>query len=219
MDTKELVLQRLDKLIKEANDLLALPKVGSGYLPADRCMVWYTSCKFHLPQLLGDGNPYCQAFLLVADTTGRDSVTRGRMLLERVREEYASGGIRDLRDLAAAEVFTDFLGMAQHLHNEKYHHAAVSIAGAVLEDCLRRVHLKRIGDYEKPSSINKLNMALYNYSREHDPSFYPNTQRSQVEAWGTLRNEVDHGRKPDLDGGDAGRMIDGVRDFVVKYEG
>jgi len=103
--------------------------------------------------------------------------------------------------------------MAEHLQEKGYHHGAVSIAGAVLEDYLRRVHMKRIGEWEGDSGISKLSTNLY----KHDPEFYPKPRHQQVTAWATLRNEVDHGRAKEVDPGDSRRMIEGVRDFVLRY--
>ena len=43
---------------------------------------------------------------------------------------------------------------------------------------------------------------------------------AEIEAWARLRNQVDHGDftgPADIDTGAAKRMVDGVRQFVLKY--
>jgi hypothetical protein len=64
------------------------------------------------------------------------------------------------------------------------------------------------------SGISKINTALYS-AKIYDKVVY-----GEIEAWGKLRNLVDHGdfkSSADVGARAAGRMVEGVRDFVLKY--
>lgn len=62
--------------------------------------------------------------------------------------------------LIEAEVFSDFLEMAQHLLDSGYKDPAASLAGAVLEDGLRRVGSAASVPFKKSDGLNVLNTAL-----------------------------------------------------------
>ncbi len=221
---KELILRRLDELIADGD------RVAGTHRPATRAdsewgyregnvdgaawSGWKVSSLTLIEQIGGKQSTYYEHFAQCTTGDYFPSFKQAHAVLRRLRDDFAKGYVRDLRELAAAEVFGDLLEMAEHLQQKGYHHGTVSIAGAVLEDCLRRVHLKRIGEWEGDSGISKLGTNLY----KHDPEFYPKTRHQQVTAWATLRNEVDHGRAKEVDPGDSKRMVEGVRDFVLKYQ-
>ena len=219
----ERILQRLDELLAAGERVLAthrpvrvpgpVPRNHEGHVDGGAWSGWRVSSLAMILQIAGDQSHYYTEFKEHAESTYFPCIQQAQAVLCSLRDDFAQGWLRDLRELAAAEVFGDLLEMAQHLQEKGYHHGAVSIAGAVLEDCLRRVHTKRIGEWEGDSGISKLGTNLY----KHDPEFYPKTRHQQVTAWATLRNEVDHGRAAEVDPGDSKRMIEGVRDLVLRY--
>jgi hypothetical protein len=87
--------------------------------------------------LLDAENPYIREF------TGYASVSQGAEIsveiLTRLRSDVANGYLRTTANVISAEVFGDFLEMAQHLLYEGYKDPAASLTGAVLEDGLRRI--------------------------------------------------------------------------------
>ena len=60
-------------------------------------------------------------------------------ILKGVQHDMKSGLLSDLRRLLQAEVFADFLEMAEHLLNERYKDAAAVILSTILEDSLRKL--------------------------------------------------------------------------------
>lgn len=137
-----------------------------------------------------------------------------RGVLEAARDDLAAGMLADLRQLVSAEAFGDLLETAVHLLEEHHHLPAVAIAGAVLESSLRNAAQSKGVTWNGSSSITKINMELYT------ASVYDKVIFGEIEAWGKLRNQVDHGdftTPQDVDAGSARRMVDGVRDLVLKY--
>jgi hypothetical protein len=63
-----------------------------------------------------------------------------------------------------ADVFADFLEMAEQLLDQNYKDAAAVIVGAVLEDTLRKIAdkngLATTGPHGKPLTIDPLNIAV-----------------------------------------------------------
>ena len=211
MELNEKILQRLDALLGEGD---AIADTGGGsYVDHSRLAPWRASSMALLDQLPAQAGHYNSEFARASANSHKGSFAQAHSVLRRVRDDFAKGWLGDLREVAAAEVFGDLLQMAQYLYLKVSHIAAASVAGAVLEDSLRRLHLKHVGKWRGNSSIAKLNTGLYNAGR------YSNTQQQQVLAWGAVRNDADHGYIEKVDKGDVKRMLDGIREFIVRYEG
>ncbi len=137
-----------------------------------------------------------------------------RGALEAARDDLEAGMLTDLRQLVTAEAFGDLLETAIHLLEERHHLAAVAVAGAVLESNLRNLAKSKQVVWNGSSSITKINTELYK------SSVYDKVVFAEIEAWGRLRNQVDHGdftNPQDVDLGAAKRMVDGVRDFALRF--
>lgn len=134
--------------------------------------------------------------------------------LTAARDDLDAGMLTDLQQLVRAEAFGDLLESAVHLYEAEHYIPAVAVAGAVLESSLRTLAISKDVSWKDESSISKLNAALYR-AKVYDKVLF-----GEIEAWGKLRNKVDHGdfKTPDeVDAGRAGRMLEGVRDFVAKH--
>ena len=120
----------------------------------------------------------------------------------------------DLRQLVTAETFGDVLEGASYLLEEGHHLPAVALAGAVLESSLRALAKARDVTWTGPSSISRINTELYK------ANVYDKVVHGEIEAWGKLRNKVDHGdfsTPSDIDAVIAKRMLEGVRYFVATH--
>jgi hypothetical protein len=175
---------------------------------------WIFSCLNLAEQVAGQNSQYYQHLLQYKNSRiswAEFGSARGAM--QSLKDAYKNGRLRDYKELATAEVFDDFLEMAEYLRKNGYHIPAASLAGAVLEDTLRRLHIKHIGSWSGDSSISKLNDNL------HKADIYARSQWRQVQTWGDIRNDADHGNFKEVDSSKVKPMIDGVRDFIVKYLG
>jgi hypothetical protein len=135
-------------------------------------------------------------------------------VLYAARDDLRAGMLQDIRQIATAEAFGDLLEAAAHLLEEMHHLAAVPICGAVLESSLRDLAVRKGVEWTGPSSITKLNMLLYKAGA------YDKVVFGEIEAWGKLRNQVAHGnftQPEDVDSGAARRMLEGVREFVLRF--
>ncbi len=153
----------------------------------------------------------CREMLVYSNDLDIDTC---RGVLEAARDDLAAGMLSELRQLVVAEAFGDLLESAVHLRDEGHHIAAVAVAGAVLESSLRNLAAARSVVWSGSSGIAKLNQALY-AARVYDKVVF-----GEIEAWGKLRNQADHGeftRSEEVDAGSVARMVDGVRGFVLRF--
>lgn len=125
-----------------------------------------------------------------------------------VLEDLSAGYLTSVSRLIRAEVFTDFLEMAEHLHENGYHHAAVSLSGAVLEDGLREIASAAGVKVNRRDDLASLSSKLLQAGTV-DP-----LRRKELGVWTDLRNAADHGDWDQVTADRTGEMIRGVISFL-----
>ena len=135
-------------------------------------------------------------------------------VLEAAYEDFKRGSFVKYKDLVTAEVFDDYLGQAEELYSKEYFRAAAAIAGATLEDTLRKLCDKQspaLAYAPGRTKIGELSAVLYG------AGVYDRIIHGRVVNLGQLRNDADHGN--DLTGKEADikDMIEWVRRFIADY--
>jgi hypothetical protein len=135
-------------------------------------------------------------------------------LLKSLKAEYVSGGLQSIQELIHADVFADFLEMADHLLSEGYKDPAAVIAGSVLEEHLRKLSnlvgitiLKADGS---PKKADALNAELAGNSTINK------LDQKSVTAWLDLRNKAAHGHYTQYTKEQVAIMVSGVREFISR---
>ncbi|WP_454735395.1 hypothetical protein [Cupriavidus necator] len=139
-------------------------------------------------------------------------------IVRALRDDVAAGYTQALVDLVHAEVFSDFLEMAQHLLDAAYKDAAAVIAGSALEAHLRSLCAKvgvavesiKADGAAVPKKADALNAELA--SKEA----YNKADQKSVTAWLDIRNKAAHGKYPEYSDGQVALLIAGIRDFVAR---
>lgn len=218
MDAERL-LQQADGLIAKGGEIPLRPpgeQWASG--PTDRVEPgpfadWRSQGLAFLRSVLPSEHTYVAEFSAV--TTPQDPYdprgsTRnaGVGVLTAFREDLAAGYLTEVRKLISAEVFTDFLDMAQHLLDEGYYHAAASVTGAVLEDALRRT--LRDQDVKATGNLESMNQVAL------DQGLYRPLVFTQVKVWIGLRNDADHGNWAAVEADRVQSMIRDLPSFLAR---
>lgn len=129
----------------------------------------------------------------------------------RSHEDLVGGYLFNVRTLVAAEVFSDFLEMAQHLLDNGYKDPAASLTGAVLEDGLRRVCTKHT--ISTTGDLSSQNTKL------GDASVYNRLMQKRVAVWIAVRNHADHGQFSEYTEADVRQMLSGVTELLSAHLG
>ena len=136
-------------------------------------------------------------------------------ILKAVESDLESGMLSNFKNLAQAEVFADFLDMAEHLLGEGYKDAAAVILGAVLEDTLRKIadtnNVPVIGPKGKPLTLDPLNSAV------SKKGVYGPLVHKQITSWANLRNDAAHGHFEKYDESQVKQMLLFVQKFCGDY--
>ena len=146
--------------------------------------------------------------------TGEPEFTRFAACLgivEAAQHDLEAGLLFDMKALISAELLGEFIDQADILLSTKYHIPAASLAGAVLEDTLRKLREKNGSPTPKKSSINSLNAELVKAGTYGQPT------HKQITAYADLRNRADHGEFHLVSPADVEAMVAWVRRFAEEY--
>ena len=135
-------------------------------------------------------------------------------VLKALIAELKSETLNDAHDLAHAEVFGDFLSMAQYLLGKGYKVAAAVIAGSSAESHLRRLAVKNGVQIENAKG-DPLNGGALN-DELAKAKVYDGTSQKLILGWQGLRNDAAHGKKTneELDVNQIQGMITGIQNFM-----
>jgi hypothetical protein len=217
MDAKA-VRARVETLIQTGENIPKCPPERQFYTSSDiRYEVRpYTTWRGRATSLLAGALPPTHTY--VVEFTNRTeydpqegpldrNIESGLGILNALAEDLEHGHLIGLRTLISGEIFTDFIEMAEHLLAEGYPHAAASIAGAVLEDSLRRTLAER--GAKATGNLESMNQIAHGTGLYERPVFL------QVKVWIDLRNDADHGKWEKVDRGRVEPMIRDLPPFLA----
>jgi hypothetical protein len=138
-----------------------------------------------------------------------------RGTLQALRDDYESGYLQSVVELVHADIFADFLDMADYLIQQGYKDPAAVVAGSVLEEHLRKLcgkqHISAVKADGSPKKADALNSELT------AAGAYSKLDQKGVTWWLDLRNKAAHGKYSEYKQDQVMLMIQGVRDFASRY--
>jgi len=205
-------LVRVDELITKGNQLPPTP-TDSDWFEVQPFTQWKVSVMSLLSNLPIVKNYYEQEFKDNVQAPQLHDLDMGLGILKSLKEDMGKGILQKGIELAKAEVFTDFLDMADHLLEKGYKDPAASLIGAVLEIELKNLCVRneiKVKDNDEISCIN---------GKLKDKEVYHQPMRSQIEAWKKIRDKADHGEFQEYSIGQVKDFLSGVRKFIGEYLG
>ena len=193
-------------LVKRVDELLALGKTvlstkwssGGHYniqqvKPAPMAGFRSAALSF-IDRVYGVAHPHFTEFTKQTENTFAGDAERGMAILEAIRSEISGGWLFTVKGLVAAELFSDFLEMAEHLIESGYKDPAAVVVGSVLEEHLRQLCVKHDIETDEerdgkhvPKKADRLNADLAK------AGIYTKLDQKQITAWFDLRNSAAHG--------------------------
>jgi hypothetical protein len=172
---------------------------------------WQLSCMSFLKQVFEVDSLQLAHFSDGVTSPRGYDVKVGLALLKSALEELQVGPLGNLEDLVSGEIFTDFLEMASYLREQGYKDPAASLAGAVLEDGLKRLAKRNSILFGKRDDLSSVNSKLAT------KSVYNRVVQREIETWTAIRNHADHHQFDGYSDEEVGRMIAGVREFFARF--
>jgi hypothetical protein len=169
-----------------------------------------------LERVVPVGSAYAEQAARIVDHGGYAGYVAIQLagVLSAVRADYESGYLQRVEALIHADVFGDFLEMADELLSKGYEDPAAVIVGSVLEEHLRKLAGKAGVEVEidgRPRKADALNADL------RKAEVYNNLEQKSVTAWLDLRNKAAHGQYGDYDKAQVEALLRDVRAFMLRH--
>ena len=173
---------------------------------------WRSQALACLRQVFGPADTYTKSFESQAGSRARGLYrNQGLGILRAAAEDLERGYLQTVEQMAAAEVFSNFIDQADHLLQSGYHVPAASLAGAVLEDGLRSLAERNDIAVKVRDDLSALNNKL------GEKGTYNRLRQQQVNYWAKVRNAADHGRFDEVTKNDVTDLVKGVQAFLAEY--
>lgn len=171
---------------------------------------WMIRGKHLIVAVCGEASVHAKELVAYQTHSMESAVRLVYEVLSAAADDYADGMLKNIRHLVRADVAADFLEQAEALLRAGYAVPAASLAGAVLEDTLRKLCDANDITYDpKRSTIEALNVALAK------ADVYDKLVQKEITAKADLRNTADHGRFNEVKAQDVENMLRWVRSFVA----
>ena len=222
----QLITKEIEKLVSTGEKLVADASVAHSSLGHERVqeLASITARGGQLiTRLYGSDSHYFQMFKAATQVPNfnmmfsdcHDHVADVVGIFKAVEHDIKSGMLANFRSLVQAEIFVDFLEMAEHLLVEKYKDASAVLLGAILEDSLRKIAgangVSTLNSKGKPLTIDPLNAALAK------KGVYNALVQKQITSWANLRNDAAHGHFDKYDSAQVQQMLLFVQDFCANH--
>jgi hypothetical protein len=216
--TDDKVEAKFTKLLSEGREILVRAGFnGLNYYttpPAGDYVRFRTGAMNLIHKVCGPSSSHYEAIKGFAES--RESMWNGHYtngclaVLEAAYADFQDGFLSELKLLVRADLLDDFLSQAEALLEQGYHIAAASLAGAVLEDTLRKLCDKHSISYGAKTKIDALNSDLAK------ADVYDKLIQKEITAKADLRNNADHGHFDKVRAQDVADMVRWIRRFVTE---
>lgn len=232
----EYILTQLDELVSIATDVASdldhktqvkrqhMRVIVAGPLDVgDRLFIALRTRVVNIVARLEDIAPHLASLRKKIETMQGDVDTGEEILgiLHGLRSDVAAGLLESFTRRVEDNVVADYLTMAERLlagePGSQSHIPAAVLAGAVLEDALRRLCQRQqppltvAKDNGEPKMMN----ALIDDLRKAD--VLNELKAKQLRAWADIRNAAAHGRFDEVKAFDVTQMLSGVGQFLADY--
>ncbi len=214
------LVKRIDELIAMGNDVLSTGQTdedGYTYVNTGAIKSFRSSGLSFIERVYQNKHPHYIEF--DSNTKGfySDDVDIGISILQGIKTEIDGGWLFSIKGLVTAEVFADFLEMAEYLLKENYKDPSAVMAGSVLEEHIRQLCIKNNIDIEEekhgkliPIKADRLNSELTKNT------VYSKLDQKMVTAWLDLRNKAAHGKYEEYTKEQVSTMMQGITEFIAR---
>ena len=222
MSTKDEFCNRIDELVEKADDVIGTTKHSSGDRVDGPLYIGFRAQALNfLDQCVSKESQFYESFKAVMDQNRYwpSNVKEGRAILLALKQDIEKGYLRTVRELVNAEIFVDFIEMAEYLLSENYKDAAAVIAGSVLEEHLRQLAHKNGVALETQNAQGKMlpKKATVLNAELCKQNVYNKAKEKQITAWQDIRNSAAHGAYAEYTAVDVKLLVQGVVSFIADY--
>lgn len=221
MPTLSDFIRRSEELLQLAKETVATKTTsqwGDTWVDRTKFSELRASTLSFVANVYGQEHPYFIDVDKKCDKNEGQKAEALRGILVAITNELKGGWLTTARGLVSAEIFSDFLEMAEHLVKENFKDAAAVITGSVLEEHLRQLCVKHTilvslmkGTNIVSKKADQLNADLAGAGA------YNLLDQKNVTAWLDLRNKAAHGKYAEYNLQQVANMHRAVSEFMARH--
>jgi hypothetical protein len=170
-----------------------------------------------LRNTFGTDHPFYKEFDSQSKEANPYDTKEGIGVLRAAKQEIDGGWLFTVKGLVSAEIFSDFLEMAEYLLTEGYKDPAAVMTGSVLEEHIRQLCIKNSIPTETirdgkpiPKKADLMNSELAGVN------VYNKLDQKAITSWLDLRNKAAHGQYSEYTKEQVLLMFQGVTNFISR---
>ena len=216
-------------LVKRADDLLEMGSavMATAYSTGGQYNVNYVNAATlagfraavlsFIERVYGRDHSHFAQFSSRTKNSSRSDAEDGIAILQAIRTEIAGGWLQTIKGMVTAEVFADFIEMAEHLLDSGYKDPAAVMAGSVLEEHLRQLCGKNGVDVTKERDGKMISKKADRLNSDLSKAgAYSKLDQKLITAWMDLRNNAAHGKYHAYNADQVKQMIAGILEFMAR---
>lgn len=214
------LVKRVDQLIIMGQEVLATRRHmdwGGDFIDSGLMGGFRSASLSFIERIYGSSHPHFSEVKEGADGSRPSDAEKCIAVLRAMRSEIEGGWLFSIKGLITAEVFADFIEMAEHLLDAGYKDPAAVMCGGVLEEHLRQLCLKhkietvilRDGK-EVPKKADTLNADLAR------AEIYTKLDQKMIIGWLDLRNKAAHGQYDEYTADQVKNLLSSVVEFTAR---
>ena len=211
-------LEQLENLGKAVLNTTIRRRSGLDYIDSSKVNGFKAAALSFIERVYGKEHPYYESFNKSVGDYYPSDIESGLEILNSIRQEIEGDWLFTVKGLIAAELFADFLEMADHLLEQGYKDPAAVIIGSVLEEHLRQlcsansipIEIENNKGVLIPKKADRLNSDL---AKE---GVYSKLDQKAVTMWLDLRNKAAHGKYDEYTSEQVTNMYSGITEFMAR---
>lgn len=210
---------RINELISLAGAVLATKytQYQDEYVSTESFSEFRMASLSFLRNVFGEAHPFYKDFQSRVKDVDPYMTEIGRGILTAAKKEIDGGWLFTVKGLVSAEIFSDFLEMAEYLLQEGYKDPAAVMTGSVLEEHLRQLCSKNniTVEVEKGGKLSPKKADLLNADLANAGTYNKLDQKT-ITSWLDLRNKAAHGKYTEYTKEQVDLMYHGVINFISR---
>lgn len=187
------IKKRVDELITIAGQVLNTKRTSDfgSYVSSEQFNEFRSASLSFLRNTFGIDHPFYVEFNKQANEASPNDTEEGCGILKAVKQEIDGGWLFTVKGLISAEIFSDFLEMAEYLLKEGYKDPSAVMTGSVLEEHIRQLCVRNSIPVETikdgkpiPKKTNLMNSELAS------ASIYNKLDQKSITSWLDPRNKA-----------------------------
>jgi hypothetical protein len=216
---RKILIDRIDKCIEVGNAFKKARYVDKNdALEKNLFSKWFSQTATCLTDIFGEDHTYALNFKNTCSMPNFPNVDGGIGILTAAKEDIENGYLNGLFGIISAEIFSDFLDMADHLLEEKYKDPAAIVVGISLEAHLKHLCKKNAIEtsiIDTNGNIKHKKASVLNNDL-CKAGIYNKLEEKMITAWIDLRNKAAHGQFSEYTIDQVKNMSLSITDFISR---